>query len=177
MKFLKISLATMLAAFALNANAQENPLWTRYPAISPDGKSIAFSYKGDIYKVSADGGVAQQLTTNEAHDYAPVWSPDGKTIAFASNRYGNFDIFTMPAEGGEPTRLTYWSLGEKPLAFSNDGKTLYIETNNMADKDFAQSPEAGFQQVYAVPVTADTADYICIRVYRHCRIPVNKQMS
>ena len=153
MKFLKISLATMLAAFALNANAQENPLWTRYPAISPDGKSIAFSYKGDIYKVSADGGVAQQLTTNEAHDYAPVWSPDGKTIAFASNRYGNFDIFTMPAEGGEPTRLTYWSLGEKPLAFSNDGKTLYIETNNMADKDFAQSPEAGFQQVYAVPVT------------------------
>ena len=143
----------MLAAFSLNATAQESPLWTRYPAISPDGKSIAFSYKGDIYKVSADGGTAQQLTTNEAHDYAPVWSPDGKTIAFASDRYGNFDIFTMPADGGEPTRLTYWSRAEEPLAFSNDGKTLYIETSIMVDKDFSQSPEGGFQQVYAIPVT------------------------
>lgn len=39
-----------VAAFmlALSAHAQDNPLWMRYCAISPDGTSIAFTYKGDI---------------------------------------------------------------------------------------------------------------------------------
>ncbi len=72
----------------------------RYPAISPDGKTIAFGYKGDIYRVEAAGGVAAPLTIHEAHDMMPVWSHDGKYIAFASDRYGNFDVFVMPAAGG-----------------------------------------------------------------------------
>ena len=77
------------------AQQANTPLWLRYPAISPDGSTIAFSYKGDIFKVSAKGGIASILTTNSAYDFMPVWSPDGKTIAFASNRYGNFDVFAV----------------------------------------------------------------------------------
>ena len=46
---------------ALVSNAQ-NPLWMRYPAISPDGSQVAFSYKGDIYKVSINGGKAIRLS-------------------------------------------------------------------------------------------------------------------
>ena len=75
--------------------AQESALWMRYPAISPDGKEIAFSYKGDLYKVPVQGGDAVQLSFHQAHDYMPVWSPDGKQLAFASDRYGNFDIFVI----------------------------------------------------------------------------------
>ena len=41
-----------------SSNAQNSPSWLRYPAISPDGKTIAFGYKGDIYKVDASGGTA-----------------------------------------------------------------------------------------------------------------------
>ncbi|MEI5604211.1 hypothetical protein, partial [Streptomyces brasiliscabiei] len=81
--------------------AQGTALWLRYPAISPDGTTIVFSYKGDLYTVAADGGNAKPITFHEAHDYMPVWSHDGKTIAFASDRYGNFDVFTIPATGGE----------------------------------------------------------------------------
>ena len=33
----------------------QNALWLRYPSISPDGKTIAFGYKGDIYLVNAQG--------------------------------------------------------------------------------------------------------------------------
>ncbi|MCC6761980.1 MAG: PD40 domain-containing protein, partial [Chitinophagaceae bacterium] len=91
-----------MAAFA----QQAVPSWLRYPAISPDGSSVVFTYKGDLYKVPASGGTASLLTMHEAHDYNAIWSPDGKYIAFASDRYGNFDVFVMPATGGEAKRLT-----------------------------------------------------------------------
>lgn len=100
--------------------AQVQPQWLRYPAISPDGQQIVFTYKGDLYRVSASGGEALQLTYHEAHDYYPVWSKDGRTIAFASDRFGNFDIYTMSAQGGPATRLTFHSGDEHPYSFSAD---------------------------------------------------------
>src|SRR5512136_913655 len=87
------------------AAAQSGPTWLRYPSISPDGKTIVFTYKGDLYRVSASGGTATPLTAHTAHDFMPVWSHDGRQIAFASDRYGNFDVFVMPADGGEAKRL------------------------------------------------------------------------
>lgn len=81
------------------------------PAISPDGKEIAFSYQGDIYKVSASGGLATRLTTHPAYDYMPLWSPDGKQIAFVVVRdQGAMDIYIMSAHGGQATRVTTHSL-------------------------------------------------------------------
>jgi Tol biopolymer transport system component len=56
--------------------AQNSPNWLRYPAISPDGSQIAFTYKGDLYLVPTVGGEATQLTFHEAHDFKPVWSRD-----------------------------------------------------------------------------------------------------
>ncbi|MFX5587253.1 hypothetical protein ABTE16_21150, partial [Acinetobacter baumannii] len=50
--------------------AQTNdPKWMRYSAISPDGKTIVFTFKGDLYKVSSQGGAATPLTMHEAHDF------------------------------------------------------------------------------------------------------------
>ena len=71
-------LCLVLLFTAFGSSAQNNPLWLRYPAISPDGKTIAFGYKGDIYKVDASGGNAIPLTIHEAQDMMPVWSHDGK---------------------------------------------------------------------------------------------------
>src|SRR6186997_3374366 len=98
------------------------PLWLRYPAISPDGQTIAFSYQGDIYAVPAAGGNAIPLTLGESYEYAPVWSHDGKSLAFASDRYGNFDVFVMPSSGGEAKRLTYHSANDYPYDFTPDNK-------------------------------------------------------
>ena len=53
-------LIAALAAFT-TAGAKENPLWMRYCSISPDGSTIAFCYKGDIYTVPSTGGNARQL--------------------------------------------------------------------------------------------------------------------
>ena len=87
-----LTVFAVLLSFVASA---ENVTWLRYPSISPDSRTVAFTYKGNIYLVSSEGGEARQLTSNQAYDYSPIWSPDGKTIAFASDRYGNFDIYTV----------------------------------------------------------------------------------
>jgi tricorn protease len=121
----KAGIVTVLACCAsLIVRGQENPLWMRYPAISPDGQTILFRYKGDIYKVPAAGGTAIPLTISESHEFAPVWSHDGRSIAFASDRYGDLDVFTMPASGGEARRLTYYSRDEIPSCFSGDDQQV-----------------------------------------------------
>jgi Tol biopolymer transport system component len=106
------------------AAAQDAPLWLRYPAISPDGSTILFCYKGDIYSVPSAGGSATPLTLSESYEFAPVWSHDGKTIAFASDRYGSFDVFVMPSSGGEGKRLTFHSSKEIPSSFTADDRAV-----------------------------------------------------
>ncbi len=145
---LLVSFAWLLLANS-TLTAQENPLWMRYPSISPDGQTIVFSYKGDLYRVSATGGAAIPLTLHEAHDHMPVWSPDGKQIAFASDRYGNFDVFVMPATGGEAKRLTFHSGNDLPSDFTPDGKNIIFTANRRYQAENAQFPRLA--QLYQVP--------------------------
>lgn len=148
MKKLTLFIAMLFAALATEAA----PLWMRYPAISPDGKQIAFTYKGSIYVVPAAGGQAQRLTSSEMHSTMPVWSPDSKTLAFASDRYGNFDIFTVPIEGGSPVRITTHSAKEEPYAFSNDGAKIYFGATIADPASSALFPKSSMGELYAVSV-------------------------
>ncbi len=148
MKTLKLVLLSILFSGSLLAN----PLWMRYPSISPDGKTVAFSYKGDIYTVPASGGEAKQITMHEAYDYMPVWSFDSKQIAFASNRFGNFGVFLVAAEGGNVSRVTTYSGAEYPYAFTPDGKHILYGANIQLPAGSAAYPYGGFNQLYKIPV-------------------------
>jgi tricorn protease len=142
----------LLALAASTASAQDSPGWLRYPALSPDGSTIVFTYKGDLYRVPAAGGTATILTTHTAQDYLPVWSRDGRQIAFASDRHGNFDVFIMPAEGGAARRLTYHSAPEYPYAFSSDGQSVIF---GAARGDAASNrgyPTASQPELYQVAI-------------------------
>ena len=144
----KLILATLLGAYGLAAQAQDNPLWMRHPAISPDGKTIAFSYQGDIFTVPSSGGRAKQITSNAAFDSYPVWSPDGNHIAFASNREGSIDVWVMDANGGIPKRVTTNSGNEYPLRWK-DNYTIMFKASIMPTAKsiiFAGS----YPQVYTV---------------------------
>ena len=136
-------------ALSLQAYAADDAAWMRYPAISPDGTQIAFSFKGDIYTVATNGGRANQITTNPAHDTRPIWSPDGKQIAFASDRLGGMDIYLVDKEGGVPTRLTTHSGNETPLAFKDNTHILF-QANILPATDDMQFASAQFPQVYEV---------------------------
>ena len=147
-RFLLAAIAAVIATTSL----AETPLWLRYAKISPNGKEIAFCYKGDIYKVAASGGQAVQLTTQPSYETNPVWSADSRYIAFASDRKGNFDVFVMPAAGGAPVRLTTNSASEMPWAFSPDGQYIYFSAAIQDPASSALFPSSRLTEVYKVPV-------------------------
>ena len=143
----KILLALFAPLATVSAMAQANPLWMRFPAISPDGKTVAFSYKGDIWTVPATGGQARQITTNPAYEAYPVWSPDSRQIAFASSREGSMDIYVVGRDGGTPRRVTTDSGDEYPMAWRNDS-TILLKASIMPKAKSIMF--ADFSQVYEV---------------------------
>lgn len=140
--------------------AQNTPSWLRYPALSPDGKTIVFTYKGDLWKVAAEGGAAIPLTLHEAHDFMPVWSHDSKTICFASDRFGNFDLFSIPAEGGEAKRLTFHSANEFPYDFTTDDKNIVFGSARMDIASNRQYPTGSQPELYQVSVNGGKATMV-----------------
>jgi tricorn protease len=83
---------------------QESSL-LRFPAISND--QIVFTYAGDLYSVSASGGVARKLTSYEGYEMYARFSTDGKMLAFTGEYDGNREVYVMPSQGGVPKRLTF----------------------------------------------------------------------
>lgn len=141
---------SILAAGGLCASAQA-PLWMRDARISPDGKTIVFTYKGDIFTVPASGGVATRLTSDAGYEQLPIWSPDGKTIVFASDRYGNFDLFAIKADAsGSWRQLTFNSSSELPEAFTPDGKSVLFSASIQDPASSALFPSGRMTELYSV---------------------------
>ncbi|WP_075214451.1 S41 family peptidase [Mongoliimonas terrestris] len=140
MRFLTIALASALAltgGLQVGAALAEGldpaqPLWMRTPAISPDGSTLAFTYRGRIHTVDAAGGEAKPLTDPQFRSTDPVWAPDGKSIAFSADVFNAGDVYTVPLDGGEIRRLTYGGLLDLPLAFTPDGSDVIVFASGTA---------------------------------------------
>ena len=137
----------LLLSMAATASAQDAPLWLRRNAISPDGNTIAFTYKGDIYLVDAEGGQARQITTNPAYDSNPMWTNDSKNIIFSSYREKSKDIYKVSAKGGTPIRLTSHTGNETPMAVMEDGSVIF-SANIQQDAQYGDFPDGS--QIYQV---------------------------
>lgn len=144
--------SAMLFSYAAASFAEgttDSPLWMRYSAISPDGTTIAFAYKGDIFTVPVQGGEARQITSNAAFDSYPVWSPDGSRIAFASYREGDANVYIVDRQGGTPKKVTTHSANEYPIVF-RDNSTLLYEAAIQPSAESLQFP--GSTQVYSINI-------------------------
>ena len=100
------------------------------PAISPDGREIAFASGGDIWTVPSGGGDARLLVSHAATESRPQWSPDGRRLAFASTRTGAGDIYVLTLDSGELTRLTWDDAPEQVDGWSADGEWIYFTSNS-----------------------------------------------
>jgi len=96
-------LLTILVSTAVRAE-EARPLM-RYPDIHKD--KVVFVHAGDIWTVSAQGGIATRITIHDGQELYPKFSPDGKHIAFTGEYDGNSDVYIMNMYGGDITRLTF----------------------------------------------------------------------
>jgi tricorn protease len=125
--------------FTTTAQAQSDEPFARFPAISPDGSTIAFSYQGDIWSVPAEGGRAWRMTVHEGYDARPKWSPDGNKIAFVSNRHGNDDVFVMNKNGSQVKQLTHHSTDDQLTAWTPENSVMF--TTNRVFNQVEWEPE------------------------------------
>jgi Tol biopolymer transport system component len=109
------------------------------PALSPDGKSVAFVALNQVY-VMKIGGKPGAVTNDGFYKQGPVWSPDGKTLAYVTDRGGVENVWlhnvaSADASGDKPAAasptaqiMPSWSPDGKRIAFQDQtGATLLID--------------------------------------------------
>lgn len=138
----------------------------RFPAIF--GNQLVFTYAGDLYTVSAQGGIARKLTSFEGYEMFARFSPDGKFFAFTGEYDGNREVYLMSSEGGEPKRLTYSATLNRDdvadrmgpnnivMGWKNDGKHIVFrsrmrEFNDFKGQLYLASIEGGIPEQLPLP--------------------------
>jgi len=84
--------------------------YARFPALR--NNYFGFTAEGDLWKVAADGGLAQRLTSHPSAETNAAISHDGKWIAFSASYEGSQEAYVMPVNGGLPKRLSFEMGGE-----------------------------------------------------------------
>jgi dipeptidyl aminopeptidase/acylaminoacyl peptidase len=118
------------------------------PALSPDGKTVAFvvrKFDADkntstrhLYAVPLEGGSPKQLTTEGSVNERPRWTPDSKRILFISNRSGSSQVWGIDADGSSPKQITSIATEASGLLISPDGKSIVFQSSvypDCADED------------------------------------------
>ncbi len=121
-----ISLGICLLASTVQGAEYEQIRLGLDPALSPDGSLLAFAWRGDIWVVPAEGGVARQITQHPSGDSRPAFSPDGSQIAFVSGRDAGVQVYVIAVEGGAPEQLTFHTAGYALEQWYPSGDALLV---------------------------------------------------
>ncbi len=142
--FAMLSLLVLVASMQLVA--QEEARLLRFPAVW--GNQLVFSYAGDLYTTSVNGGTARKLTSHNGYEMFPKFSPDGSEIAFTGQYDGNTEVFKIPATGGVPQRLTHTATLERDdigdrmgpnnivMTWTPDGKSVVYRSRKQSFNSF-----------------------------------------
>lgn len=119
------------------------------PAISPDGKLVAFQRENntgsDLWVFDSNRGVETRFTSDSSSNVAPFWSPGGDRIVFASNRSGVYNLYQKAANGSGPeVRLLANSVTDSSEQWSKDGRFIvYFELDTKNKRDLWVLPAEG----------------------------------
>lgn len=133
-------------------------------SVSPDGKRVAMSARGDVWTLPVESGITRNLTKSDGvHDRNVAWSPDGEYIAYISDRTGNDELYIQKQDGKEeaiqltdPQKVseTYkyelsWSPDSKKIAwYDKMNRLMMIDVVTKKVTEIAKS-EAGEIDDYA----------------------------
>lgn len=128
-------IAVLCTAPALSQTGEPTRL-LRFPDLS--GDRIAFTYAGDIWLASTDGGTATRLTSHPGLELFAKFSPDGQWIAFTGQYDGDEQVYVMPTAGGAPRQLTFypaagplaprWGYDYQVYGWSPDGSAVLFRS-------------------------------------------------
>jgi eukaryotic-like serine/threonine-protein kinase len=122
------------------------------PALSPDGKSVAFAaYVGNRRQISVrlvTGGQPLQITQDDADHESPRWAPDGTSLVYYSPpREGEPQgtVWEVAALGGSPRRVAS-AIGSADV--SHDGRRIaFFRSGNGQIELVTASREGGDPRV------------------------------
>lgn len=96
-----------------------------YPAISPDGKRIAFIQREQgLFILNRESGDVTRAGAPEKVYFRPAWSPDGQFLAVTGKDWGKTDIYLLTSGGGNTLLLTKSSVKEGMPSWGPDGESL-----------------------------------------------------
>jgi len=129
---LKFSLLLPLLLASLSLFAQSEARFLSDPSLSPDGKTVLFSFEGDVWRASVKTGEAARLTAMQGYENDARYSPDGKWIAFTGSQFGNADVYVMPSAGGDIRQLTWFSGADQVSSWSWDSRRIYFTSSRLS---------------------------------------------
>ncbi len=134
-------LALGLCLTASAAFSQQATRLLRFPDVHQD--QLVFSYAGDLWRASTEGGTAVRLTAHPGLELFAKFSPDGQWIAFTGQYDGDEQVYVVAATGGEPRQLTYypargplpprWGYDNQVYGWTPDGKEVLFRSLRDAD--------------------------------------------
>jgi tricorn protease len=126
-------------------------------SLSPDGKRVAFTARGEVFTVPAEFGDVRNLTRSPGvRERNAVWSPDGRWIAYFSDATGEEELYVVAQDGrSKPIQLSSgpatwhfpprWSPDSTKLAWADRGLRLWWVS--LADRKPQQAVQAPFREI------------------------------
>ncbi len=150
-------LAGLMVLLSLPVTTQKGQLgYYRFPALS--GDTVVFTAEGDLWRVSASGGIAQRLTTHPEEESRPAISPDGKTVAYTATYEGPAEVYTLPLDGGVPIRRTHDASRASVVGWTPGGEILYATRrySTLPDTQLARlEPKTGVRTLLPLAQASD----------------------
>jgi Tol biopolymer transport system component len=130
---------------------ESRPYSVEFPALTRDGRRIAYVHDREVWVADASGANHSQLSFHVPRGVGrivtgPQWSPDGRRLAFSVPVGGQRDIYLIDADGANSVRLTTEPSLEDNPSWSQDGRWIYF-----------RSDRGGVNHIWKAPATGGTA--------------------